>query len=285
MNTKTTKLLSALLALAIMLGIFAAMPPQMAQAAPIDDVMIDGGEFHTLALKSDGTVWAWGRNNYGQLGDGTLETRNRPVQVMASAGVPLTGVTAIAAGQHHSLALKGDGTIWSWGRSQYGQLGDGYAADRTSPVQVKNAAQEPLNGFTAIAAGSNHSLGIRTGGAVWGWGYNAYGQLGDNTTGHKHTPVQVRTSATEFPTGITAIAAGHEHSLALRQNGTVLAWGHGSNGRLGHGGTGGSRIAAPVMVTGSVGLTGVKNIAAGGAYSLAVANDGRALAWGSNSSG
>ena len=90
---------------------------------------------HTVALKNDGTVWAWGRNNYGQLGDGTTTDSDTPVQAGGSS--PLSGIIAIAAGESHTLALKNDGTVWAWGRNYYGQLGDGTTTDSDTPVQVK----------------------------------------------------------------------------------------------------------------------------------------------------
>ena len=102
-------------------------------------------DVHSLALKSDGTVWAWGYNNYGQLGDGTTTDRHTPVSVSG-----LTGVTAIAGGYGHSLALKSDGTVWAWGYNSYGQLGDGTTTDRHTPVDVSG-----LSGVTAIAGGGS----------------------------------------------------------------------------------------------------------------------------------
>lgn len=147
---------------------------------------------HALALKADGTVWAWGSNNNGQLGDGTTTNRATPVQV---AG--LSDVIAIAAGGPsvppasgdyggHSLALKSDGTVWSWGFNGYGQLGDGTTTNRATPVQVVG-----LSDVVAIAAGSFHSLARKKDGTVWAWGLNDAGQLGDGTTTNRTTPVQV----------------------------------------------------------------------------------------------
>jgi hypothetical protein len=135
------------------------------------------------------------------LGDGTTVSRSTPVQVTG-----LTGVAAIAGGNHYSLALKNDGTVWAWGSNTSGQLGDGTTTNRFTPVQVAN-----LTGVTLITAGGwAHCLALTDDGTVWAWGGNSYGQLGDGTTTDRTTPVQV-----PGLTGVTAIAAGTYHSLFL----------------------------------------------------------------------
>jgi len=227
---------------------------------------IMAGLNHNLALKTDGTVWAWGDNAYGQLGDGTTSTESAiPVQV---AG--LTGVTAIAAGGYHSLALKNDGTVWAWGYNFYGQLGAGTTTDSAIPVQVAG-----LTGVTAVAADDYHSLALKNDGTVWAWGNNAYGSLGDGTTTNSATPVQVAGLS-----GANAIAAGFYHSLALKNDGTVWTWGNNFYGQLGDGTT--TNSATPVQVAGLAGATAV---AAGDLHSLALKNDGTVWAWGINAYG
>lgn len=143
--------------------------------------MIAGGLSYSLALAKDGTVWAWGRNSYGQLGDGTTTTSSLPVQVKGSAGTgTLSGITAIAANYMQSFALAEDGTVWAWGRNNYGQLGDGTITNSSLPVQVKNSAGTGvLSGITAIIAGGHHTLALAEDGTVWAWGRNQLGQLGD----------------------------------------------------------------------------------------------------------
>ncbi|MFH0976958.1 MAG: hypothetical protein V1874_14340 [Spirochaetota bacterium] len=123
---------------------------------------------HSMALKNDNTVWSWGDNYSGQLGDGTTTTRYTPVQVSS-----LTGITAISAGNSHSIALKNEGTVWSWGANTSGQLGDGTTTTRHTPVQISS-----LTGITAISAGNSHSIALKNDGTVWSWGSNSYGQLG-----------------------------------------------------------------------------------------------------------
>jgi len=155
---------------------------------PYGTYTIVGG--HVLALKKDGTVWAWGLNNAGQLGDGTTTNRATPVQV-----ANLNQVVAIAAGGMgwyrspmggHSLALKADGTVWAWGLNNAGQLGDGTTTNRATPVQVSS-----LTDVVLIGAGAFHSVAVKKDGTVWAWGGNVYGELGDGTTTGRPTPVQM----------------------------------------------------------------------------------------------
>jgi alpha-tubulin suppressor-like RCC1 family protein len=235
------------------------------------------------AARAQGTV-AWGYNADGQLGNGTFTRTDTPVQVIG-----LTGVTTIAAGNHHSLALKSDGTVWAWGQNLFGQLGNGTFTTLTittpydginTPVQATG-----LTGVTAIAAGVQHSLALKNDGTVWAWGYNFYGQLGNGTfttidPSGVNTPVQVTGL-----TGVKAVAAGGYHSLALKNDGTVWAWGYNLYGQLGNGtytNTSPFGIVTPVQV---IGLTGVTAIAGGGYNSLALNSDGTVWVWGGNDQG
>jgi alpha-tubulin suppressor-like RCC1 family protein len=220
---------------------------------------------YTSILKSDGTVWSWGYNTYGQLGDGTTVSRLTPAQVSN-----LSGVTAIASGIYHTIVQKNDGTVWSWGYGSWGALGDGTATSRPTPVQVNG-----LSGITAVSVGAMHSLALRNDGTVWAWGWNGVGQIGDGTTTQRYTPIQINGL-----TGITAIATGYDHSLALRNDGTVWAWGSNTSGYLGDGTT--TNRLSPVQITS---LTGVVAIAAGSAHSMALMNDGTVWAWGNNGYG
>lgn len=232
---------------------------------------IAGGDSHTLALKSNGTVWDWGYNNYGQLGDGTTTNRTSAVQVSG-----LSGVTAIAGGRNHAVALKTDGTVWTWGYNYYGQLGDGTSTNRTTPVQVSG-----LTGVTAVAAGDYHTVALRVDGTVWAWGYNFFGQLGDGTNTWRSTPVQVwGPGGIGFLTGVTAIEAGYGHSVALKNDGGVLTWGYNAYGQLGDGTT--TQRTSPVTV---IVLSGATSIAAGYGYTAALKSDGTVWTWGRNNSG
>jgi hypothetical protein len=247
---------------------------------------IAGGQGHTLALKSDGTVLAWGYNRDGELGDGTNEDSPTPVRVkdFHDPTGNLSGVEAIAAGSSHSLALKKDGTVWAWGDNFFGELGDGKTkTDSPKPVRASD-----LKGVRAIEGGGWFSLALKNDGSVWAWGYNQDGELGHGTaTNAKETKcentaeagsAQVRSSCTNSPTpvrvsklgGVQAIAAGSAHSLALKEDGTVWAWGANDQGQLGNGSKtlGGNTLGinSPAKVKD---LAGVKVIAAGLDFSLA----------------
>src|SRR5664280_667448 len=199
----------------------------------------------------DGTVWAWGYNGSGELGNGTPTDSSTPVQV---AG--LTGVTAIAGGDDAGYALRGDGTVWAWGNNYSGDLGNGTTTNSSTPVQVAE-----LTGVTAIAAGGT-AYALRGDGTVWAWGYNYEGDL---ENGISSTPVQVAGL-----TGVTAIAGGAHAGYALRADGTVWAWGSNYYGALGNGTTTASS-STPVQVAG---LTGATAIAAGFATGYALRGDG-----------
>ncbi|HLH23916.1 MAG TPA: hypothetical protein VK066_15440 [Chloroflexota bacterium] len=229
-----------------------------------------GGD-HSLAVTADGTVWAWGSNSSGQLGDGTTIDRSAPVRVNGLINVP-GGVEAVAAGLQYSLALKNDGTVWAWGTNEVGQLGNGTTDNQTAPVQVSG-----LTGVAAIVAGTSHALALKNDGTVWAWGANDMGQLGDSTNINRSTPVQV----TGGMAGVRAIAAGLVHSLAAKNDGTVWAWGGNDAGQLGDGTT--TSHSTPVQVGG--GLVNAVSLAAGSYHSLAVRNDGTVWAWGSNDMG
>ena len=215
-------------------------------------VSIGDGCYHSVAVKNDGTVWAWGYNYFGQLGNGTTQPSSLPGQV---AG--LTRALSVAGGYYHSLALQIDGTVWSWGQSNYGQLGDGTLAQRNLPVQVSGLSQ-----VTAIAAGLFHSLALTSDGTAWSWGYNCYGQLGNGTITNTNLPVQV----SGLSNGVS-IAGGGYHSLALQRDGTIWAWGYNTYGQLGNGTKTSTNL--PVQVWG---LSNVVAIAGGYYHSLALRN-------------
>ncbi len=225
-------------------------------------VVLSTSGTHSLGIKSDGTLWAWGTNNYGQFGTGNTSSSVIPVQVGNA-----TDWVNVACGGYFSIALKGNGSVWSWGRNDQGQLGDGTTTLSLSPVTVIG-----LTGVTAIAAGTSHSLAT-TGGIVKSWGNNTNGQLGDGTTTMRTTPVTVTGLS-----GITAIAAGDSHSLAI-QGGIVKSWGKNANGQLGDGTT--TQRVTPVNASG---LSGVTAIAAGANHSLAIIS-GSVKSWGFNSNG
>jgi alpha-tubulin suppressor-like RCC1 family protein len=240
-----------------------------------DVVAIAGGSSHSLAVKSDGTVWAWGYDGFGQLGDSVSHPGDQsrtPVQVQGVGGSGfLTGVSSVAGGGLHSLALMSDGTVYAWGYNGSGGLGNGGGSDSTTPVQVKGEGGAGfLTGATDVAAGSEHSLAIKDG-TVYAWGLNNFRQLGDDTTVfQRNAPVKVKgEGGVGFLTGATDVAAGAHHSLAVASaDNTVWAWGRNEFGSLGNGAFGGTH-ATPVQ---AIQLIGATQVAAGDFHSLSVAD-------------
>jgi alpha-tubulin suppressor-like RCC1 family protein len=232
---------------------------------------VAGGLSHSLAVQNGG-VYAWGYNGNGALGNGTTNSSTTPVAVSA----PLTsGVTAIAEGNQFSLAIK-NGGVWAWGVNDVGQLGDGTTTfNRTAPVAVTGLA----SGVTAIAAGLRHSLAVQNGG-VYAWGNNVTGQLGNgtaDTTGQHSTPAPVSALAS----GVTAVAAGKFHSLAVR-NGGVYSWGANFDGDLGDGTT--TAHYVPEQID-PADLHNIIAVAAGQNSSYALSSDGSLWDWGTNGRG
>ncbi|WP_426748872.1 MopE-related protein [Myxococcus faecalis] len=236
------------------------------------DRTVAAGAYHSLFLQKNGEVFAWGQNSVGQLGTGNTSTT--PV-ASPTKPVGLPSIKAIVAGQTHSLALDMDGTVWAWGKNDFGQVGLGSTGGLvTVPTRVSG-----LSGIQAISANGNFSLALGQDGRVWGWGQNASGQVGKGAVSTAEaTPRQVNS----LPT-IRAIAAGHNHALALDADGKVWAWGKNDFGQLGTGSTTPAMVLVPTVVTT---LPRAKAIAAGAAHSLAIDEQfGNVWAWGQNSSG
>jgi alpha-tubulin suppressor-like RCC1 family protein len=250
--------ITGILLVLCLLAVFMSIPASAAFS--IEPAIAVGGN-HSVALDSKGIVWAWGDNNYGQLGDGTRTRRTIPVQVPS-----LREVTAIAAGSNHTVALKSDGTVWAWGQNAHGQLGNGTTVVHTSPVQVVD-----LEGAVAIASHDNHTLALKNDGTVWAWGDNSRGQLGHLRWGSSPSAQLV-----EGLEGVTAIAAGWGHSLALREDGSVWAWGC---LQLGIPPANPPPTAEELLPRKIEGIDNVSAIAAGGKNAAAIRSDGTVWTW------
>lgn len=225
---------------------------------------ISAGATYSLAVRTNGTLWAWGENNVGQLGDGT--TTNRTVQTQIGAD---TKWTSAVAGQDHSVGLKADGTLWAWGHNNFGQLGDGTGSDRSSPTQIGSGTN-----WVSIAAGAEHSIGLRADGTLWTWGHNNYGQLGDGSTTDRNAPAQLGTD-----NNWASVAAGNFYCLALKTNGTLWAWGQNANGQLGDGST--TDKSSPVQI----GTATWTSITANSYHSMGIRSNGTLWCWGDNGYG
>jgi alpha-tubulin suppressor-like RCC1 family protein len=234
---------------------------------------VSAGYEHSLAVGSDGKIYAWGANGYGQLGNGSNPTSDVPVLVMTPANVTFTQVSA---GGFHSLAVGSDGNTYAWGDNSNGQLGNGSNTNSNVPVQVTLPTGVT---FTQVSAGTYHSLAVGSDNKTYAWGENRYGKLGNGSNTDSNVPVQVT-----LPTAVTFIqvSAGGTHSLAVGSDNNTYAWGYNSYGQLGNGSSTNSNV--PVQVTLPTGVT-FTQVSAGLGHSLAVGSDGNAYAWGSNSYG
>ncbi|MFG2819837.1 CARDB domain-containing protein [Kitasatospora sp. NPDC048365] len=263
---------------------------------PLQDVIsISSGSSHTLALRADGTVLAWGNNAFGQLGDGTFTDRTTPAPVCAAGqSAPcsswLGGVVAVSAGSGHSLALRADGTVLAWGSNSVGQLGDGTLTQRYTPVATcRFSCASTLSNVVAISAGGGSSnLALLSTGFVYSWGANSRGELGNNTTTNSTSAESIcaDSACNAALTGIIAVSTGGSHSMALRSDHSVVAWGLNYSGEVGDG-TNTDRWA-PVRVCAvgesapcTQGLTGIAALGTG-AVSSAVTTTGAVRTWGDN---
>lgn len=234
--------------------------------------MVAGGFFHSAVLMSNGSVYTWGANAKGQVGNSTFAksatTKNYPTQAL------ITDVTQISIGDDETttLALRKDGTAWIWGYRADAVNTNGLAYQSYEPVQIPN-----LTGLTAVAAGSGFGIALKSDGTVWSWGTGGDGQLGDGTTPSgqiaNYTPRQVKTL-----TGVTKIAACQAHALAIKSDGTVWAWGNNNIGQLGQN-TNQVDKSTPVQVPG---LTGASAVSCGTKFSVVAKSDGTVWVFGNN---
>lgn len=228
---------------------------------------VSAGGSHTLGIRTGGTLWAWGRNNSGQLGTAGVPSTysNIPIQVGTSSNWQ-----TISAGNAHNVAIKTDGTLWTWGRNQASQLGDGSTTNSNIPIQIGIATD-----WQFISAGDEYVLGIKADGTLWAWGDNTYGQLGDNTTINKTTPTQIGTD-----TSWLLVSAGTNHTLATKVDGTLWAWGRNNTGQLG------DNTTINKITPTQIGLgTNWQNVMASILHSVATKSDGSLWTWGDNTNG
>lgn len=224
-------------------------------------VQVTKGLNHSIGLKSDGSLWAWGYNGYVQLGDGTAVNKNTPVPI--ATAVPWQ---AVSAGQNYNVALKTNGTIWAWGTNNYGEIGNGTSNTFIlSPIQIGVATD-----WVKIMAGHTHTLALKNNGTLWAWGSNNNSQLGDGTNVNRTTPIPIGT-ATDW----LSISPGYTHSLAIKTDGTLWGWGSNANGELGDGTNTGKSV--PVQI-------GTDNnwvaVSTGQYHSKGIKADGTLWTWG-----
>jgi alpha-tubulin suppressor-like RCC1 family protein len=243
--------------------------PVPVSGLPLGIAAIAAGDDHTCAVTAGGGALCWGRNQSGQLGNGSTASSSIPVAV---AGLS-TGLRAISARDDHTCAVTVSGGVLCWGRNQSGQLGNGGTTDSSVPVAVSGLS----SGVAAIAAGGSHSCAVRDVGDVLCWGPNAYGQLGDGMDSNSSVPVPL----SGLPGDAIAITAGWVHSCALTTSGAAFCWGANSNGQLGSGGVAGLLVPVEIPQLSN----GVASLALGAVHSCAVTTAGGVLCWGANFSG
>ena len=224
------------------------------------------GYYHTAAIKTDGTLWTWGQNSNGQLGDNTATRKSSPVQTIAGG----TNWSSVAGGVFHTAATKTDGTLWMCGQNSSGQLGDNTTIRKSSPVQTIAGGTN----WSSVAGGVYHTAAIKTDGTLWTWGTNAFGQLGDNTLIHRSSPVQV----VGFATNWSSVACGYYSTYALKKDGTLWAWGFNGYGQLGDNTI--ANKSSPIQTI--AGGTNWSKISSNGYYTAAIKKDGTLWMWGRN---
>jgi len=249
---------------------------------------VSAGGTHTLARKTDGTLWGWGRNLFGQVGDGTRSNRTMPVQITVG-GKALTYASFSAGGLHSTGINAADSSLYTWGSFQNGRLGDTAQADKLSPVKIGSAT------WSVVAAGGSHNLGVRKDGTLWSWGRNSDGQLGLGNFGDASVPTAVQATVKTW----TLASAGDRHSVAIRgaepasspplpctatPKSNVWTWGDDSSGQLGHEPVGSKSVPTCLKSPDTREFQAVA-VAAGGRHTLAIRSDGSLWSWGANDVG
>ena len=271
--------LSNLLVVAIITSLLVMFPPledraeaTLASGLGAEASFFDFGTYYAVALNSKGLLYTWGYNANGELGDGDKGTDTSSPQLISVTGVKFS---AVAAGGNHTLALATNGSIYAWGKTQYGQVGNNsfslVGLDTPTHINVAGVS------FSAVAAGGDHSVALSTNGSIYVWGENSSGQLGDNSTTRKSVPTLISVAGVSF----SAVSAGSDFTIALSTNGSLYAWGENSAGDLF------STSTADILVPTLISVPGVSfsAVSAGSSHTLALATNGSIYAWGRNTSG
>jgi len=227
------------------------------------------GYAHVAAIKTDGTLWTWGGGTSGRLGDAQLGSRSTPVTTFAGG----TNWKQVASGNAHTVAIKTDGTLWTWGFGANGQLGTNDTIQRSTPVTTFAGGSS----WKQVSSGGNHTAAIKTDGTLWTWGLGTSGQLGNAQTTNVSTPVITVAGGNNWK----QVSSGNAHTVAIKTDGTLWTWGGGSSGQLGNAQT----TSRSTPVTTFAGGSSWKQVSSGNAHTVAIKTDGTLWTWGGGSSG
>ena len=225
---------------------------------------------HCAAIKTDGTLWTWGAGSSGRLGNNAAINRSTPVTTFAGG----TNWKQVSVGNEHCAAIKTDGTLWTWGRNNYGQLGDTDSTSKSTPVTTFAGG---TNWKQVSASGGNHCAAIKTDGTLWTWGTGSFGQLGHNDTTNSYTPVTTFAGGTNWK----QVSGGDNYCAAIKIDGTLWTWGIGTSGQLGNN----AATDRSTPVTTFAGGTNWKQVSAGNIHCAAIKTDGTLWTWGQGSDG
>ena len=242
---------------------------------------ISAGKYHSLGIDMNGSLWAWGYNGNGRLGDGTTNAKKVPTKITIE-GEENKKWKQISAGGSHSLAIDEDGNLWSWGLNSKGQLGIGTNDDKLVPTKI-TIEEEQNKKWKQVSAGDQYSLAIDEDGNLWSWGYNHNGELGDGTTGEKNVPTKITIEGEENKKW-KQIYAGYDHSLVIDENDNLWSMGYNAYGQLGDGTIKDKHVPTKITVAEKTNITW-KQVSAGDDHNLAIDTEGNLWVWGNNTYG
>jgi alpha-tubulin suppressor-like RCC1 family protein len=230
---------------------------------------VSSGSYHTAAIKTDGTLWTWGRGTSGQLGTNDITNRSTPVTTFAGG----TDWKQVSSGGYHTAAIKTDGTLWIWGFGTYGQLGTNDTLNRSTPVTTFAGGTD----WKQVSSSGAHTAAIKTDGTLWIWGFGTYGQLGTNDTLNRSTPVTTFAGGTDWK----QVSSSGAHTAAIKTDGTLWIWGFGTSGQLGTN----DLTNRSTPVTTFAGGNNWKQSSCKSNHTAAIKTDGTLWTWGSNING